>query len=44
MPTSEMMMMGDAQPLSNDVPPSSGFLGLGLKGKLPWRRNTTAAK
>ena len=45
MPTSEMMMMGDAQPLSNDVvPPSSGFLGLGLKGRLPWRRNTTAAK
>ena len=45
MPTSEMMMMDDAQPLSNDVvPPSSGFLGLGLKGRLPWRRNTTAAK
>jgi hypothetical protein len=22
------------------VPPSSGFLGLGLKGRLPWRRNT----
>lgn len=44
-PTSEMMMMGDAQPLSNDVvPPSSGFLGLGLKGRLPWRRNTTGAK
>lgn len=45
MATSEMMMMRDAQPLSNDVvPPSSGFLGLGLKGRLPWRRNTTAAK
>lgn len=45
MPTSEMMMMRDAQPVSNDVvPPSSGFLGLGLKGRLPWRRNTTAAK
>jgi hypothetical protein len=43
MPTSEMMMMGNVQPLSNDVaPPSSGFLG--LKGRLPWRRNTTAAK
>lgn len=45
MAMSEMMMMRDGQPLSNDiVPPSSGFLGLGLKGRLPWRRNTTAAK
>ena len=45
MSMSEMMMVGNAQPLSNDMmPPSSGFLGLGLKGRLPWRRNTTAAK
>lgn len=38
-----MLMGGDAlSPLSsiNNVPPSSGFLGLGLKGRLPWRRNT----
>jgi len=38
MPMSEMT--GDGQLLS--VPPSSGFLG--LKGRLPWRRNTTAVK
>ena len=45
MPMSETMMMDDVHPLSNDVvPPSSGFSGLGLKGRLPWRRNTTAAK
>jgi hypothetical protein len=43
---SERMMMGEPQsswsPLSNNdnVPPSSGFLGFGLKGRLPWRRNT----
>jgi hypothetical protein len=41
---SEMMMMGDGQPQNDAVPPSSGFLGLGLKGRLPWRRNTTTAK
>lgn len=40
---SEMMMMGDEQP-QDDAVPSSGFLGLGLKGRLPWRRNTTTAK
>ena len=48
MSMSEKMLMGDGQPplspLSNHVPPSSGFLGLGLKGRLPWRRNTTSAK
>ena len=31
---------GDGQLLS--VPPSSGFFG--MKGRLPWRRNTTAVK
>jgi len=42
MSMAERMLMEDAQqtlsPLSsnNDVPPSSGFLGLGLKGRLPW--------
>ena len=48
MSMAERMMMGDTlsqmSPLSSNnnvnVPPSSGFLGLGLKGRLPWRRNT----
>lgn len=44
MAMSEMMMMDDAQPQNDAMPPSSGFLGLGLKGRLPWRRNTVSAK
>jgi hypothetical protein len=45
MSMAERMLMGETQsqmsPLSSvNVPQSSGFLGLGLKGRLPWRRNT----